>query len=155
VPASIAVSEFFLGVAALMEIIRLVRGQSTLRIPRCSWFWLIWAAMEILLWRMSPDPPAGWSEIRHVLLLGFVFVALSSFARAQQWLAAWKGVFVTATISSALLIGQFLVRLHTYREEIAAGGDPSFYLRAGGLLHHWMVYGTVEILVVAGLIAYW
>jgi O-antigen ligase len=155
VPVSIAVSEFLLGVAALLEIIRLARRQTTLRMPRCGWFWLIWAAMEIGLWRLSADPDAGSSEIRHLLLLGFLFVALSSFDRAQQWIAAWKGVFVTATVSSAFLILQFFLRLHTYRDQIAGGGDSSFYLRAGGLLHHWMVYGTVEILVVAGLIGFW
>jgi O-antigen ligase len=53
------------------------------------------------------------------------------------------------------LIGEFFYRLHLHATEIAAGGDASFYLRSGGLLHHWMVYGTVEILVVAGLISYW
>src|SRR5678816_1203216 len=30
-----------------------------------------------------------------------------------------------------------------------------FYLRSGGLLHHWMIYGTVEILVVAGFLSFW
>lgn len=155
VPASIAVAEFFLSIAALVQIVRLVRRRVSLRLPRCLWFWLAWAALEVLVWRMSPDPAAGWSEIRHLLLLAFVFLALSAFDHPQQLLVAWKGVFVTATLSSLFLIGEFFYRLHLHREEIAAGGDASFYLRSGGLLHHWMVYGTVEILVVAGLIGFW
>jgi O-antigen ligase len=155
VPASIAVSEFFLSIAALVQIVRLVRGRARANFPRCLWFWLAWALMEVAIWRLSPDPAAGWSEIRHLLLLGVLFVALSAFDHSQQLLMAWKGIFVSATVSSAFLIGEFFYRLRLYKDEIAAGGDSNFYLRSGGLLHHWMVYGTVEICVVAGIIAFW
>jgi len=68
---------------------------------------------------------------------------------------AWRGIFLSATVSSLFLIGQFVWRLFYYRREIAAGGEASFYLRSGGLLHHWMIYGTVEILVVAGFLSFW
>src|SRR5678816_3749893 len=139
----------------IRDSVKLIRRKAILRLPRCLWFWLIWAALEVVLWRFSPDPAAGWSEIRHLLLLAFVFVALSAFDHPQQLVVAWKGVFVTASISSLFLIGEFFYRLNLHREEIAAGGDAGFYLRSGGLLHHWMIYGTVEILVVAGLIGFW
>ena len=155
VPASIAVSEFFLSIAALVQIVRLLRGQASINLPKCVWFWLAWALLEVFVWRLSPDPAPGWSEIRHLLLLGAVFVALSAFDQPQQLLMAWKGIFVSATVSSAVLIGEFIYRLRLYKVEIAAGGDSNLYLRSGGLLHHWMVYGTVEILVVAGVIASW
>jgi O-antigen ligase len=155
VPASIAVSEFFLSIAALVQIVRLFRGRASPNFPRCLWFWLAWAVMAVAIWRLSPDPAAGWSEIRHLLLLGVVLVALSAFDQSQQLLLAWKGVFVSAAVSSAFLIGEFFYRLRVYKDEIAAGGDSNLYLRSGGLLHHWMVYGTVEISVAAGLIAFW
>ena len=155
VPASIAVAEFFLSIAALVQIIRLLRRQTSLSVPRCLWFWCVWAALELVLWPLSPNPAAGWSEIRHMLLLVVFFVALSAMDRTQDLLLAWKGAFVSATLSSLVLIGEFFYRLILYRGEIAAGGDTGFYLRSGGLLHHWMVYGTVEIVVVAGLIAFW
>jgi len=155
VPASIAVAEFFLSIAALAQIVRLVRRKEYPRLPDCLWFWLAWALLEVVVWRLSPDKAAGWSEIRHLLLLGVLFVALSAFDQAQELLMAWKGVFVSATISSAFLIGEFFYRLQIYKDEIAAGGDSNLYLRSGGLLHHWMVYGTVAILVVAGIIGFW
>jgi len=155
VPASIAISEFFLSIAALIQIINLLRRKATLALPTCFWFWLLWAALETLVWLLSPDRAAGWSEIRHLLLLGFVLLALSAFDHSQQLLVAWKGVFVSATVSSAVLIFEFFQRLNLHREKIAAGGDSSFYLRSGGLVHHWMVYGTIEVLVVAGLLGFW
>jgi O-antigen ligase len=155
VPASIAVSEFFLSIAALVQLVGLLRRRVQLRLPRCLWFWLAWAVLQAILWLLSPEPALGWSEIRHQLLLAVVFLTLSGFDRPQELLVAWKGVFVVATVSSLYLIGEFFYRLGLYSDVIAAGGDAGFYLRSGGLLHHWMVYGTVEIVVVAGLISYW
>jgi O-antigen ligase len=155
VPASIAVSEFFLSIAALVQLVGLLRRRVQLRLPRCLWFWLAWAVLQAILWLLSPEPALGWSEIRHQLLLAVVFLTLSGFDRPQELLVAWKGVFVVATVSSLYLIGEFFYRLGLYSDVIAAGGDAGFYLRSGGLLHHWMVYGTVEIVVMAGLISYW
>jgi O-antigen ligase len=154
-PASIAISELFLSIAALVHLVRLLRRQTRVRWPRSLGFWLVLALLQVLLWILSPEPASGWSEIRHLLLLGVVLLVLSDFDRAYDVLMAWKGIFVSATLSSLFLIGQFFYRLHLYREEIAAGGEASFYLRSGGLLHHWMVYGTVEIVVVSGLIGFW
>lgn len=154
-PASIALSEFFLSIAVLVQIVRLLQRRVHLHPPRCLWFWLVWAGMEVLVWTWSPEPSLGWSEIRHLLLVGCVVLVLLGFESAQEILVAWKGILVSATVSSAYLISQFAYRLHLYRHEIAAGGDASFYLRSGGLLHHWMVYATVEIIVVAGLIGFW
>jgi O-antigen ligase len=155
VPASIAISEFFLSIAALIQVVNLVRRRVKLVMPRCFWFWLLWAGMETLMWVLSPDPAAGGSEIRHLLLLGFVLLALSAFDHSQQLLLAWKGVFVSATVSSAVLIGEFFYRLHIHKDQIAAGGESSFYLRSGGLVHHWMVYGTIQVVVVAGMLNFW
>ena len=155
VPVSIAVSETFLSVAALVQIIALARRRVRLRVPRCLWLWVAWAALECVVWAMSPEPARGWSEIRHLLLLGVVVLTLIGFDRGQDLLIAWKGIFVSATVSSLFLIGQFIYKLQLHGDDIAAGGDPNLFLRSGGLLHHWMVYGTVEVMVVAGLIAFW
>ena len=54
VPISIAVSEFFLTLALLVRIVRLARGQDRLVFPRVLRFWVLWAGLEILVWRLSP-----------------------------------------------------------------------------------------------------
>jgi O-antigen ligase len=155
VPVSIAVSQFFLFIAVLMQIISLFRRQTQIRWPGCLWLWLAWAGCQVALWVLSPEPAMGSSEIRHTLLLGALFVTVPYLDRAAERRMAWRGIFLTATVSSLVLIGQFFWRLFYYRREIAAGGEASFYLRSGGLLHHWMVYGTVEILVIAGFLSFW
>jgi O-antigen ligase len=87
-----------------------------------------------------------------VASLFFVMPALST---AGSRLAAWKAVFIASGVGSVFLIGDFMGRLLHYQRELSVGGAVSLYLRTGGLLNHWMVFATVEILVIAGLIAFW
>ena len=155
IPVSIAASELCLSIAAAILCFRAVRRESQIRYPRCLPWWLLWAGLEVAVWISSGRPAEGWGEIRHLLLIGVLVPVLSGFEDSREVLLAWKGVFVTATLSSLFLIGGFVRRLYLFQKEIAAGGDTGYYLRTGGLLHHWMIYGTVEIVVVAGFIAYW
>lgn len=155
VPISIAVSQFLLGIAVLVHIISWFRIPTKFHWPRCLWLWLVWVGLQFGLWAFSAEPALGSSEIRHTLLLGALFITLPSLDRVTERRMAWRGIFLSATLSSLFLIGQFVWRLFYYRREIAAGGEASFYLRSGGLLHHWMVYGTVEILVFAGFLSFW
>jgi O-Antigen ligase len=155
VPVSIAVSEFFLTIALLVRILRLARGQDHLALPRVFRFWGLWAGLEILVWRLSPEPSLGWGEIRHLLLMGSLFLVLPILRQASVRLVVWQGIFLAATLSSLFLIGDFVSRIFYYRRALAVGGDVGLYLRSGGLLNHWMVYGTVEILAIAGLLSFW
>jgi len=50
-----------------------------------------------------------------------------------------------------VLVARFVFRLLRYQ----GGLDPAVYLRDGGLLHHWMVFATVEVVVFAGLLEFW
>ena len=155
VPISIAVSESFLSLALGVRILRFIRGQVRVQLPMCFWFWLVWAGSAFVVWTQSPEPGLGWSEIRHMLLVAAVFFVLPALHGTSDRLRVWKGILVTSAVSSLFLIGEFVWRAFYYHREISAGGDVGFYLRSGGLLHHWMVYGTVEILVVAGLLSFW
>lgn len=155
VPLSIAVSESLLAVAIVARIVRCARGEAPICLPRVFWFWLAWAALELLVWAVSADPLGGWNEIRRLFLIAGLFFVMPALDRQALRLAAWRGVFLSSTLGAVFLIGDFVTRLAYYRHEIAAGDDVSFFLRTGGLLNHWMVYGTVEILVVAGLLSFW
>ncbi len=155
VPVSIAVSEFFLAIALLARIVRLARSEDRLRFPRVFAFWGLWAGIEIIVWRLSPEPSLGRGEIRHLFLLAALFLVLPAVNTGADRLIVWQGIFLSASLSSLVLMGDFVSRLFYYRRELAAGGDVGLYLRSGGLLNHWMVYGTVEILVVASLLSFW
>ncbi len=151
VPVSIALTEIFLMTAIVARTVQLLRRRTDLRLPRVFWFWLAWAALEILVWLRSPSMRAGQGEMRHLLLIGGLFLAVPALDRLVDRVAVWRGILITATISSLTLIGTFLWRLLFYRSDL----DPAVYLRNGGLLHHWMIYAVVELLVFGALLEFW
>ncbi|HEY6903964.1 MAG TPA: O-antigen ligase family protein [Candidatus Acidoferrales bacterium] len=155
VPISIAVAETLLAAAIVVRMFRCLRGETRVHVPRIFRLWLALAAAEILVWLLSPSLRDGWGEIRHLLLVGSMFFILPALATGSERFEAWKAVFLSSVLGSLFLIGDFVSRLVTYRREIAAGADVSFYLRTGGLLNNWMVYGTVEVLIAAGLLSFW
>ena len=155
VPFGIALTESFFFIAFAARVTRLLRGRSRVEFPQVVWFWLLWAGLEIFAWCFSPDPRAGRGEMRHLFLLAVIFVTLPAMDELRHLATVWWGLFVTATVSSAFLVAKFLFRWMYYRHEISVAVDPSRYLRTGGLINHWMIYGTVEILVFAGLLAFW
>jgi O-antigen ligase len=150
VPASIAITEILLGLSLLFRLESLKQHRPKVQFPRVFWFWLAWAALELLSWLHSPEPKAGQGEIRHLLLVAALFLLIPSLSLTDR-VTAWRGIFFTSSLSSMVLIGTFAWRLHSPPPAIA----PVIYLRNGGLVHHWMIYGSVEILVFAALLAFW
>ncbi len=155
VPISIAVTEALLALAIVVRIIRCLRGETRVCVPRIFRLWLAFAGAEILVWLLSPSLRDGWGEVRHLLLVCSMFFVLPAFANESARLKTWKAVFLSSVAGSIFLIGDFFFRLVNYHKEIVGGADVSFYLRTGGLLNNWMVYGTVEILIAAGLLSFW
>jgi len=154
VPLSIAVSHTFLAIALLARLAGLAQRRASFELPRVFRYWLLWACLEALAWLHSPDRRLGAGEIRHMLLLAVLFTTLTALADTSGKVRAWEGIFLTSTLNSIVLILEFLVRLLKYRRVLADGGDPAYYLRTGGLLHHWMVYGAVEIVAFAALLEF-
>jgi O-antigen ligase len=76
---------------------------------------------------------------------------LPALDREPDRLAVWRGIFVVGSVSSLALVARFVFRLLWYR----GGLDPVVYLRGGGLLHHWMLFATVEVVIFAGLLEFW
>jgi O-antigen ligase len=154
VPLSIAVSESFLAIALVASILATVRHPRDFRMPRVFWFWLAWAGLEILVWLRSPQPGAGAGEIRHLALIAALFAILPALKQVQHQIRVWQGLFITGTLGSFVVILGVITRVLRYRHELSMGGDPGYYLRTGGLLHHWMIYATVEIMLFGALLEF-
>jgi len=148
VPMSIAVTELFLAASLLVYVTAIARGRAKVYLPRVFWFWLAWASLELMVWLRSPRLRTGAGEMRHLALIAALFLLAPTLKHAGYWVATWCGIALTASISSTVLIAHFVLQLVFYRGPL----NPVVYLRSGGLLHHWMIYGTVEILVLAGLL---
>jgi O-antigen ligase len=154
VPLSIAVCESFLAIALVLYVARMVRDRTPLDLPRVCWLWLGWAGLEVFSWFHSPNMKAGRGEMRHLLLIAAVFAILPVLDRPEHKLAVWRGIFLTASIGSLSVVIGAIKRMIHYRLEMLLGGDPSFYARNGGFLHHWMIYATVEILIFGALLEF-
>jgi O-antigen ligase len=151
VPVSIAVTECFLVTALLFRAWALMQRQAKLRLPPAFWYWSVWAGLEVVLWVRSRAFRTGQGEMRHLLLIAAMFILVPALPHVADQVAVWCGIAWTASLSSVFLIGHFLSQMLFYRGPL----DPVVYLRGGGLLHNWMIYGTVEILVLAGLLELW
>ena len=138
-----------------MRLTAIVRHKAEIRLPRIFSFWLILAALEVAAWLYSPDLKAGQGEMRHLLLVAALFLVLPAVDQPGYAITIWRGIFLSATLSSVILISDFISRLVRYCRDLSATPDPSFYLRGGGLLNHWMIYGTVEVMVFAALLEFW
>jgi lipopolysaccharide/colanic/teichoic acid biosynthesis glycosyltransferase/O-antigen ligase len=137
--------------ALFFRLIALGRGRVKTYLPRLFWFWMPWAALEVFVWLRSPELQAGFGEIRHLFLIAALFLLIPALDLVSDRVIVWRGIVLVATISSMVLIVKFAWRLLFYKGNL----DPIIYLRGGGLLHHWMVYATVEILVFAALLQLW
>jgi O-antigen ligase len=150
-PASIAVAEILLCGALAFYLVELARGRAHVSLPRLFWIWLVWAALQIMACVRSGSLSKGGGELRHLGLIAALFLLLSTLNRGADRLTVWRGIFAVGAISCLVLVARFVARLLWYGGTL----DPSVYLRGGGLLHHWMVFATVEVVIFAGLLEFW
>jgi O-antigen ligase len=148
-PISIAGSECALAGSLLFRLVVLGRERSMF-FPRVFWFWSAWAILELAVWLSSRPLRAGVGEIRHLALVLAMFFLLPGLGRSARRIAVWRGAVAAATLSSAFLVAHFVSRMFSYRRQV----DPMIYFRYGGFVHHWMVYGTIEIIVWAALLEF-
>ena len=153
-PLSIAIAESFLNMALAARIVYTIRNRTRLRFPQVFRWWCVWAVLEVASWLHSPQLRTGIGEMKHLLLIAALFSVLPSLHRLDDRMAVWRGIFACASLGSAALVCGFVARVIRYRHEIAARGDTAFYLRTGGLLHHWMIYSAVEVLVFGALLEF-
>src|ERR1700677_4809026 len=90
IPVSIAVTEILLVVSLLWRGSGLVGHPAKAFVPRVFWFWLAWAVPELIVWLRSPALRSGWGEIRHLLLIASLFLALPALSRTEDRAAVWR-----------------------------------------------------------------
>src|SRR5690348_5879926 len=155
VPISIALTEIFLFAALAAWFVRFRLGQVKIQLPRIFNLWLVWVGLAVLSWSLSPEPKSGWSEIRHLVLIATCIIVMPALGTPGDRQMTWCGIFLTSTLCSLFLLGDFVSRYISYRTQLGTGDEISLLLRSGGLLNHWSIYGTVEILAAAGFLGFW
>jgi len=153
-PLSIAITESLLVCAFVIQLALAVRQRVSVRVPRLFRYWLPWAILEIAAWLHSPELKAGWGEMRHLWLLVVLWLTIPALRISSQAVAVWRGIFLTATLNSIVLVITVATRLARYRH-VQPPVELDVFVRNGGLLHHWMIYATLEILVFAAMLEFW
>ncbi len=100
------------------------------RLPGIFWLWLTWAGLEVVIWLRSTDHPAGFGEIRHLLLIAALFLVIPALDRPAYAVSIWPWIFLFSTLSSVFLIGDFIARLVRFGKQVSGSADPSFFLRS-------------------------
>jgi hypothetical protein len=151
VPISIAITESLLAVALVARIVygSIPGGPTSASHPPLA----VVGVFELLIWLITSRSRAGLGKIRHHLLIGAMFVLLPVLESPNIRLLIWRGLFAAASLGSIVLCCGFAVRATRFRH-LTAVGDPAYYLRTGGLLHHWMVYAVV-VMIFASLLEFW
>ena len=92
--------------------------------------------------------------MRHLLLLMVLWLTIPALRTTSQAVGVWRGIFLTATLNSIVLIITVATRLARY-QDVRRRAELDVFVRNGGLLHHWMIYATVEVLVFAAMLEFW
>jgi putative inorganic carbon (hco3(-)) transporter len=159
VPASIAVSQIFLGAAALALAMRVVeeRKFSAASEPIVwlakGWGWplLGFVTWTFLSLAFSDAPAAGASQIRKLVLLGVIPLAYAAFRSIAQIDSTVRLTLLTGVASAAWGLMQFAA---DYRY-IHAQGRPFYenYItnQITGFMGHWMTFGGQLMLILLGM----
>ena len=147
---SIAASQILLGLAILLILL----SRTPIRAPR------IWIPLALfLLWTLlsmaaSPDPRAGWPQVKKIYVYTTLVVVYSAFLelRAARYLTvAWTAI---GDFTGIWGIGQFLRKMHEAR--VLNRNFYEYYMdgRITGLMSHWMTFSGEEMIVLVLLLAY-
>jgi putative inorganic carbon (HCO3(-)) transporter len=147
---SIAVSQILL---ALALAALLISGEK-LRLPPIRLPLALFLTGTIISLALSPDPAAGFPQIRKFYVFLILLVVYSTFhsLREVRWLVlSWSGV---AAISAGFSLIQFA---HKHQEASHLGRDfYQYYIpdRITGFMSHWMTFGGQEMIVLLLLAAF-
>ncbi len=145
---SIAACQILMGLALAAL---LISGEK-LRFPPIKLPLVLFFLGTVLSLAFSPDPAAGWPQLRKLSVFVVILLVYSLFRElrvVQRLIAAWIGV---ASVSAGLALVQF----HGRWEQALALHIPfyDYYIgqRITGFMSHWMTFGG-EMMIVLVLLA--
>jgi O-antigen ligase len=147
---SIAASQILLGIA----IVAFLLSRQPLRIPRAGIALGLFLLGTLISLAASPDPRAGWPQVRKLYVYLMFPLACSVFRTTRQARILVLCCCAVASIGSALGLIQFARRWH---EAHVLGQDfYDYYLNARitGFMNHWMTFTGEQMLMLMALTAF-
>jgi len=147
---SIAVSNILLVAALLVTLAAYHRLEMP---PWLTLPLLLFAAATIVAVALSPDPWAGWPQVKQLYVfstLALIFTVLRRQAGVERLLIAWT---ILAAASAVWSFVQFWIK-----RQYALDHGYEFYRfyvgrRATGFMSHWMTFGAEQMIVLLVLVS--
>ena len=147
---SIAASQILLGLAIALVL----ASRLPIRAPRIWIPLALFLAWTLLSIAFSPDPRAGWPQVKKIYVYSTLVVVYSAFLelRAARYLTvAWTAI---GAFTGLWGVGQFLRKMHEAR--LLNRNFYTYYMdgRITGFMSHWMTFSGEEMIVLVLLLAY-
>ena len=154
-PLSLAGSQAFLALAAVLYAAHLLRQSAPPRFPPVKLPLALYCGTTVVSIFFAENPAVGWVDVRKFVLFVILLLTLSLIISAKhlEWL--YGGVFISAALAGFVAIRQFLLQYGEVRAEHP--GDVYAYMtstRITGFMGHWMNFGGQEMLVLVALAAF-
>jgi putative inorganic carbon (hco3(-)) transporter len=147
---SIALSQFLLGLAILLLLLR----RQKLQFPPIRLPLFLFVALTVLAVLLSSDPAGGFPQIKKFYVFAILPMVFTTFTKPKQirsLVVAWSGIGFLSAVAGIL---QYVHRYHLALEQYAY--DYGFFLdgRITGFASHWMTFGGEQMIVLLLLLSY-
>jgi O-antigen ligase len=152
---SIAASQLFLALAAVVYLLHLWRDRPAVDFPPIKIPLALFCVFTVLSAWQAANPAAGGFAVRKLVLFVILLLAANLVSSGRHLKLLWLGLFLESALAGLVATGQFVV---IYRHLRAAHPDRIYaYLtfeRIHGFMGHWMNFGGQQMLVLAALLAF-
>jgi putative inorganic carbon (HCO3(-)) transporter len=147
---SIAASQILLGCAVLIVLL----SRMKIRFPPIKLPLFLYFGGTVLSLLLSPDPLAGWPQIRKLSVFLILLAVMTTFRHVAQVRLLYFSIAGAAGITALWGCGQFAWKVH--QAGLLHESFYQFYVgdRIKGFMGHWMTYGGEQMLALLLLLSF-
>lgn len=152
---SLAASQAFLAVAAVIYAAHLLRDRPEIHFPPVKLPLVLFCLGTILSVLWAANTTVGWFAVRKLVLFAILLLGANLIVSVKHLEFLLRGLFLESALAGLVAIGQFVVQ---YRATLALHPDRVYATmtsdRITGFMGHWMNFGGQQMLVFAALLAF-
>ena len=152
---SLAASQAFLAVAAMIYAAHLLRDRLEIHFPRVKLPLALFCLGTVLSVLWAANTAVGWFAVRKLVLFVILLLGANLIVSAQHLALLFRGLFLESVVAAVVAMGQFVVQYQKVRVLHPDGVYSSMTSdRITGFMGHWMNFGGQQMLVFAALLAF-
>lgn len=152
---SLAASQAFLAIAALIYAAHLLRDRPEIHFPPLKLPLVLFCLGTILSVLWAANTTVGWFAVRKLVLFVILLLGANLIVSVRHLEFLFHGLFLESALAGMVAVGQFVVQ---YRTTLALHPDRVYATmtseRISGFMGHWMNFGGQQMLIFAALLAF-